>query len=230
MLNCAGCWISCVIRKVSMKLIYVYLGCQLVSCVSAQTVGCNNTVHANGTMTYQLPKPMPGSPSTCVRQWLDGNGTVLTNDDDIDKDRVLVQTSQSITIIGCMDRLKYLEECTLNKTNSNRKVECLRNCIVKPFDQESIEPEHKICFGVRCVSGITFGLTFGVSAAVVIIIILVLLIRYKIHLYRVCMFVGHRLNGTTREPFPDTEKPLENPLLTQRSPRATLLPLSTTPL
>ncbi|KAM9421929.1 uncharacterized protein ACWYII_021794 isoform 2-T2 [Salvelinus alpinus] len=186
MLNCAGCCISCVIRKVSMKLICVFLVSQLVSCVSAQTVGCNNTVHANGTVTYQLSKPMPGSPSTCVRQWLDGN-------------------------------------------NSNRKVECLRNCIVKPFDQESIEPEHKICFGVRCVSGITFGLTFGVSAAVVIII-LVLLIRYKIHLYRVCMFVGHRLNGTTREPSPDTEKPLENPLLTQRSPRATLLPLSTTPL
>ncbi|XP_023830321.1 uncharacterized protein [Salvelinus sp. IW2-2015] len=187
MLNCAGCCISCVIQKVSMKLICVFLVSQLVSCVSAQTVGCNNTVHANGTVTYQLSKPMPGSPSTCVRQWLDGN-------------------------------------------NSNRKVECLRNCIVKPFGQESIEPEHKICFGVRCVSGITFGLTFGVSAAVVIIIILVLLIRYKIHLYRVCMFVGHRLNGTTREPSPDTEKPLENPLLTQRSPRATLLPLSTTPL
>lgn len=45
---------------------------QLASCVSAQTVGCN-TVHANGTTTYQLSEPLPGSPSTCVTQWLDAN-------------------------------------------------------------------------------------------------------------------------------------------------------------
>ncbi|XP_029588847.1 uncharacterized protein LOC115174454 isoform X2 [Salmo trutta] len=138
-------------------------------------------------------------------------GTVLTYDKDIDTDRVVVQTSQSITIIGCMDRLKYLEECTHNKTNSNREVECLSNCTVKPFDQEPIKPEHNICFGGWCVPGITFVLTFGISAAV-IIIILVLLIRYKIHLYRVCMFVGHRVNGSTREPSPDPEKPQSHPV------------------
>ncbi|XP_029602123.1 uncharacterized protein LOC115186729 isoform X2 [Salmo trutta] len=181
---------------------------QLGSCVSAQSVGCN-AVHANGTTTYQLSEPLPGSPSTCVTQWLDVNGTVLTNNKEIDKDRVVVQTSQSITTIGCMDRLKYLEECTHNKMNSNREVESLSNCIVKPFDQEPIEPEHKRCFGDWCVSGITFGLAFGISAAVVIII-LVLLICYKIHIHRVR--VSWTLGeGEHEEPSPDPEKPQSHP-------------------
>ncbi|XP_014057409.1 uncharacterized protein [Salmo salar] len=165
MLNYSGCWISCVIRMVSMKLICVFLVSQLGSCVSAQTVGCN-TVHANGTTTYQLSEPLPGSPSTCVTQWLDAN-------------------------------------------NSNREVECLSNCSVKPFDQEPIEPEHKRSFGDWCVSGITFGLAFGISAAVVIII-LVLLIFYKIHIHRVR--VSWTLGeGEHEEPSPDPEKPQSHP-------------------
>ena len=45
---------------------------QLGSCVRAQTVGWN-AVHANCTMTYQFSEPLPGSPSTCVTQWLDAN-------------------------------------------------------------------------------------------------------------------------------------------------------------
>ncbi|KAM9405072.1 uncharacterized protein ACWYII_028568 isoform 1-T1 [Salvelinus alpinus] len=207
MLNYSGCWISCVIRVVSMKLICVFLVYRLASCVSAQTVGCN-TVHANGTTTYQLSEPLPGSPSTCVRQWLDANGTVLTYDEEIDKDRVVVQTSQSITTIGCMDRLKYFEECTHNKTNSNREVECLNNCSVKPFAQEPIEPEHNICFGDWCVSGITSGLAFGISAAVIIIILVLLICKIHIHRVRVCWTLGE---GEHEEPSPDTEKPQSHP-------------------
>ncbi|KAK6291057.1 hypothetical protein J4Q44_G00385450 [Coregonus suidteri] len=193
-----------------MKMIWVFLVSQLASCVSAQTIGCNNTVHADGTTTYQLSEPLPGSPSTCVRQWLDANDTVLTTDKDIDKDRVVVQTSQSITTTGCMDRLKYLEECTHNKKMSFREAECLSNCIVKPIHLEHVESEHNICFGDWCVSEITFGLAFGISAAV-IIIILVLLIRYKILIYRVCVFVRSWVNGSTREPSPDPEKSQTHP-------------------
>ncbi|XP_041707683.1 uncharacterized protein LOC121542348 isoform X2 [Coregonus clupeaformis] len=150
-----------------MKMIWVFLVSQLASCVSAQTIGCNNTVHADGTTTYQLSEPLPGSPSTCVRQWLDAN-------------------------------------------MSFREAECLSNCIVKPFNLEHVESEHNICFGDWCVSEITFGLAFGISAAV-IIIILVLLIRYKIHIYRVCVFVRSWVNGSTREPSPDPEKSQTHP-------------------
>ncbi|CAB1334597.1 unnamed protein product [Coregonus sp. 'balchen'] len=135
-----------------MKMIWVFLVSQLASCVSAQTIGCNNTVHADGTTTYQLSEPLPGSPSTCVRQWLDAN-------------------------------------------MSFREAECLK---------------HNICFGDWCVSEITFGLAFGISAAV-IIIILVLLIRYKILIYRVCVFVRSWVNGSTREPSPDPEKSQTHP-------------------
>ncbi|XP_041708880.1 uncharacterized protein LOC121543212 [Coregonus clupeaformis] len=187
---------------VMVSTLYAHVVFQMVSCANAHTIGCNVTQYPNGTTTYHLSEPPPSI--SCETEWAYPNGSTLTFKGETNSDQVLGVTRQSITTTVCLGTLKYTVDCV--KPQVVNKVEC--NCTMEhsrpspnPDHIKAVRPEHNICFGDWCVSGITFGLSFGISAAV--IIILVLLIRYKIHIYRVCVSVGRWVNGSTREPSPD---------------------------
>ncbi|CAB1334604.1 unnamed protein product [Coregonus sp. 'balchen'] len=108
---------------------YILVGC-LLPVVGTHNINCKVTQHPNHTTTYDLPEILPLA--NCETQWLDENSTVLANDKEMDENRTLAQTSHSITILGCLDRLTYSVDCT-QPVAPFWEVQCLTNCSNGPY-------------------------------------------------------------------------------------------------
>ncbi|XP_064802581.1 uncharacterized protein LOC135520741 isoform X1 [Oncorhynchus masou masou] len=89
---------------------YILVGC-LLPVVDTHNNNCKVIQHPNYTTTYELPESLPLA--NCETQWLDENMTVLANDKERDENCTLAQTSHSITVLGCLDRLTYSMDCML---------------------------------------------------------------------------------------------------------------------
>ncbi|XP_070990578.1 uncharacterized protein [Oncorhynchus clarkii lewisi] len=111
---------------------YILVGC-LLPVVDTHNINCKVIQHPNYTTTYdlhELPESLPLA--NCETQWLDENITVLANDKERDENRTLAQTSHSITILGCLDRLTYSMDCTLTVAPF-WDVQCLTNGSHGPY-------------------------------------------------------------------------------------------------
>nr|XP_046188285.1 uncharacterized protein LOC124016998 isoform X2 [Oncorhynchus gorbuscha] len=106
---------------------YILVGCLLPV---VDNINCKVIQHPNYTTTYELLESLPLA--NCETQWLDENMTVLANDKEIDENRTLAQTSHSITILGCLDRLTYSMDCMLTVAPV-WEVQCLTNCSHGPY-------------------------------------------------------------------------------------------------
>ncbi|XP_064802582.1 uncharacterized protein LOC135520741 isoform X2 [Oncorhynchus masou masou] len=108
---------------------YILVGC-LLPVVDTHNNNCKVIQHPNYTTTYELPESLPLA--NCETQWLDENMTVLANDKERDENCTLAQTSHSITVLGCLDRLTYSMDCMLTVAPF-WEVQCLTNCSHGPY-------------------------------------------------------------------------------------------------